>query len=480
MSRSLADLPGPRSLPGLGNASQIRASTLHLTAERWCREHGPLFRFAIGPRDFVGVGDPELIAAVLRDRPDGFRRTSEIERESQAIGIDGVFSAEGDAWRRQRRLAVTALNSNHLHRYYDVVERATRRLDARLGRLADAGEPVRIQSLLTSYSVDVTSALAFGRDLNTLERGTVELQEHIEAVFAALARRIISPIPSGRWVRGPRVRREDASMAFVRAAVEGFIAEARTRVRERPELLREPENFLEGMLAAQAGDGRCSEGELVGNTMTMLLAGEDTTAHSLAWTCWVLGRRPDVQDRLAVEALGLLGDQRHPPTFELADRFAYGDAVLRETLRVKPVASFLIVQAIGDRTVGDLRVSDGTRLMLLTRHAAVQEESFSDGACFAPERWLDSGGEARRAKAWMPFGSGPRFCPGRNLALLESKAALAVLARNYEIALDPTAPPVRERMAFTTIPVGLRIVLRRRAANAPCSPAPLHSAVGRP
>lgn len=461
MARTISDLPGPRGLPGLGNVGQFRPETLHLTAERWCREYGSPYRLAIGPRQFVVVGEPDLISSVLRDRPEGFSRLPEIEREAKVIGINGVFSAEGEDWKRMRRLAVTALNSNHLNRYYDVIETATRRLDTRLQEVADKGEPIKIQGLLTSFSVDVTSALAFGEDLNTLERGTVELQGDIEEVFAALARRILSPVPSGGRVKLPIEKREEAAMERVRVEVERFIAKARERVQQRPELLEEPENFLEGMLAQQAEDGRYSEEELLGNTMTMLLAGEDTTAHSLAWTCWILGRRPDVQERLAEEARTVLADDRHPKSFDTAGGFEYGEAVLRESMRVKPVASFLGMQALRDRDLGDLHLPKGTRLLLLTRHAAVQEESFPNATCFVPERWL--GADANTAKAWMPFGSGPRFCPGRNLAMLEAKAALAMIAANYEIELDESGGPVREKMAFTTIPVGLRLRLKHRA-----------------
>lgn len=72
-ARCIADLPGPTRLPGLGNALSLRADRMHLTLERWCEQHGPLFRFDIGRRPVVCVADPAAINAILRDRPDGFR-----------------------------------------------------------------------------------------------------------------------------------------------------------------------------------------------------------------------------------------------------------------------------------------------------------------------------------------------------------------------------------------------------------------------
>src|ERR1700739_745878 len=78
----------------------------------------------------------------------------------------------------------------------------------------------------------------------------------------------------------------------------------------------------------------------------------------------------------------------------------------------------------------------------------------------------------RPDKGWFsPFGAGPRFCPGRNLAFLESKAAMAMIARNFHIELDESAGPVREVFQFTMAPAGLRVRLRERAPGGPAVPA---------
>jgi len=83
------------------------------------------------------------------------------------------------------------------------------------------------------------------------------------------------------------------------------------------------------------------------------------------------------------------------------------------------------------------------------------------GPEFRPERWL-SEDEAPGQKSFLAFGAGPRFCPGRNLAFLEAKSAMATIARGFELELDPGAGEVRERLAFMVIPEGLRIKLRPR------------------
>jgi cytochrome P450 len=92
----------------------------------------------------------------------------------------------------------------------------------------------------------------------------------------------------------------------------------------RPELREAPENFLEGMLAAQQADGTFTDEEIIGNTLTLLLAGEDTTAHTMAWTLWFLSTRAEIQARWGEEAREVLGEQPYPAGYEVVEHFDYG------------------------------------------------------------------------------------------------------------------------------------------------------------
>jgi cytochrome P450 len=461
--RTIEDLPGPRRLPLLGNVHQIRAGAMHQIAERWSERYGPIYRLDLGRRRIVVISDPDVINTVLRERPDGFRRWSEIEAITEEMwGTPGVFAAEGEEWRRARRLAVTALNSNHLQRYFGIVETCTRRLLGRLEGAAREGRSIEIGGALSSFTVDVTSALAFGRDLNTLEHGDGELQEHLHRVFHTTNRRLLAPFPYWRWVKLPADRELDRSMAVLRPAVVGFMDETRERIAARPELRESPENFLEGMVAAQEKEGTFDDEEILANVLTLLLAGEDTTSHTMAWTIWSLATMPAVQARWAEEAREVLGEERFPSVYETVERLQYGEAVLRESMRLKSVAPIGSVEPLADTEVAGIPMPAGTKMLLLTRQAGLRDVERAPE--FRPERWLeDDEMEAPDQRAFLTFGAGPRFCPGRNLAFLEAKTALAMIARNFEISLDPTAEPVTELLGFTMSPKGLRVRLRDRA-----------------
>ncbi len=365
-----------------------------------------------------------------------------------------------------RRLAVTALNSNHLQRYFEIVSTCTGRLYRRLEAAAREGGGVEIGRHLSSFTVDVTSALAFGHDLNTLERGDGGLQEHLHRVFHMTNRRIFAPIPYWRYLKLPADRALDRSMEEIHAAVTGFMEETRARIAARPELRESPENFLEGMIAAQENEETFSDDEIIANVFTLLLAGEDTTSHSMAWTIWSMATRPEVQALWAEEASAVLGAHPYPTEHETVEGFRYGEGVVRETMRLKPVVPISGLEPLGDTEVAGVRVPAGTRLLLLHRQAGL--DNVERPAEFRPERWLEEEDELAvpSQKTFLNFGAGPRFCPGRNLAFLEAKTALGMIARNFEIELDPAAPPVTELFGFTMSPKGLRVRLRERVPAA--------------
>jgi cytochrome P450 len=222
------------------------------------------------------------------------------------------------------------------------------------------------------------------------------------------------------------------------------------------------------MLAAQESDNAFSDAEIIGNTFTLLLAGEDTTAHTMAWTIWLLASRPEVQARCAEEADEVLEEQLFPDAFETVGRLHYGEVVLRESMRLRPVAPIIGVEPLADTTIAGTHIPAGTRVMLLTRYAGMRDGGYERASDFDPDRWLDDGEQERSthdSKAFLAFGAGPRFCPGRNLAFLESKSAMAMIARNFQIELDQSNGQVREQLSFTMIPRGLRVRLRERVAD---------------
>jgi cytochrome P450 len=465
--RRIADLPGPSGLPLLGNLLQVDRNRIHRDVERWAREHGPLFRFAFGRRHILGVADHELLNTLLRDRPDGFRRTRQMELISREMGLTpGLFGSNGDAWRHQRRMVMAGLDPNHVREYFPSLLKVTQRLHGRWQQAARAGTAIELQPDLMRFTVDAIAGLAFGADINTLESDADIIQRHLDKIFPALFKRMLSLVPVWRWRRSKADRELEQSVAAVNVAISGFIAQARARLAADAQRRSAPPNLLESMIvAADSTDSGVTDVQVAGNVMTMLLAGEDTTANTLAWMIYLLHRHPEALQRARAEVLAVAGSVEHFDPQRMAG-LDYLEACAHETMRLKPVAPFQAVEALRDTTIADVQVPRGTIVWCVMRADSISDAHFPDAAAFKPERWLGDGAAASplssAKRVSMPFGAGPRVCPGRYLALLEIKMAMAMLLAHFEI--DTVATPgggePAEHMSFTMSPLGLSMRLR--------------------
>jgi len=461
-TRSLSDLPGPRRLPLIGNLHQMDTARIHQTIERWSARYGPYFRFHVGRRELLAVSEPAAIGIILRDRPTGYRRTQLLEAVFQELGIAGVFAANGDAWRAQRRMVMAAFDTRHVKSYFPFLTRVTERFYRRLSAHARRGIEFDLQADLMRFTVDVVAGLAFGVDINTIESDGETIQTHLNHVFPMLNRRLAAPFAYWRWLRLPADRALDRHLQIVHREVSQLIGQARERLACNPDLRQAPSNLIEAMLVESASPGaELSDEDVAGNVLTMLLAGEDTTANTLAWLIHLANRDPAVLERLSAEADGVLGESYFAERLETVSALKFTAGCAHETMRLKPVAPILLLQASGPKIVGDVAIPGGTVVAALMRRGSMDERYFDRPQVFEPERWLATTGNERIS---MPFGAGPRICPGRNLALLEINLVTSMIFRNFAIKAirTPDGGPVEEWLSFTMAPSPLLITLAPR------------------
>jgi cytochrome P450 len=281
-------------------------------------------------------------------------------------------------------------------------------------------------------------------------------------------------------VKLPSDQALDRSLAVIHATIQTFIDEARQRMAAHPQLQAHPTNLLEAMLAyaAVGEEGSApvglSDEEIIGNVFTMLVAGEDTTASTLSWILYQLATHPEVQQKVQAEVDGQMGTTGLLD-WQAIDHLPYLDAVINETLRLRPVAPFYGLQANEAVELAGLQIPQGTLIYLLSRPGSLLAENFADPQSFRPERWLatvggcpfhsgqgpseqvqnDQSPAAHNRQVHIPFGHGPRLCPGRNLALVEIKAALAMICHQFAVTFVGDPAQVREIFAFTMLPAGL-------------------------
>jgi cytochrome P450 len=465
--RRIADLPGPRGRPLLGNVRDINVRPMHQVLEGWGREFGAMYRFRIMRKEFVVTADRDVIAALLRDRPDAIRRSSRTAEMLNEVGTRGLFTAEGEDWRRQRKLVMRALTPEVIHNFFPTLVMLTERLRARWDAAIAAGKPVDVLRDLKAYTLDVTIGLAMGQDINTLELEEHPLQRDIEFLFKLVAKRLTSPF--AYWRVGLFRRADDheatAAASRIQHAIFGFIAEARKNIERNPALRQKPSNMLEALIIARdEPDSGLTDEAVVGNAITMVFAGEDTTSNTAAWLIDFLSMHPEAAARMAEEAGQVLGADAVLSDYRLLDRLHYIDAATREAMRLKPVAPIMAAEPNQDTVVGDVAMPAGTVIFLLLRHASERGCELAQPERFLPERWLEeaAGSGDDPSRKLFPFGAGPRFCPGRYLAMAEIKMAMSMLAKNFALVREPGAPQAEERFTFTMTPSSLPVRLTKK------------------
>ncbi len=482
--RQWADLPGPRAWPLVGNAFQVRPHRLHRDLETWAQDYGPVYRLQIGPLRVLVLGDHEQAQAVLKARPELYSRPNHLRNIARDMGLPlGVFIAEGAEWQAQRRMVMASFAPQHVRAFLPALQRVAHRLRRRWQQAAEQQQAIDLHEDLMRFTVDVIAGLAFGAEVQTIDGGEDVIQRHLNAIFPALYRRLVAAVPYWRWVQLPQDRQLARSLVCVRTAIDDFIVEARLRLKLDPQRRQQPPNLLEAMIMAaeatpEANQPALTDEDIAANVMTMLLAGEDTTAHTLAWLLHLLSQHPDKLARAQQEVEAALAQHGLGTSAQL-DALPYLDACINETMRLKPVAPYLVSEATRDTVIGQVQVPAGMQVWCLMRRDCLANAHFPDATVFRPERWLSDGSEGAEAPAAakrvsMPFGAGPRICPGRYLALMEMKVFLTMLLSSFEVSSVGRADgqPVDEVMGFVMMPEPMQMQLRPRAAQVHAKPQP--------
>jgi cytochrome P450 len=252
--------------------------------------------------------------------------------------------------------------------------------------------------------------------------------------------------------------------------VAGFIADARRQLADDPALREKPRNLIQALIAAKdRGESGITDEDVSGNVLTMLLAGEDTTANTLAWMIWLLFTHPGALARARDEVDRLLLTGAIVGSVEQLSALDELEACAHEAMRLRPVAPINILEAGEDVVVANVQVPQGAFVVCLMRPASLAASNFAQPDSYDPQRWRSAEDGAVKAmsaakRVSMPFGAGPRICPGRYLALAEIKMVAAMLLSSFEIE-EVSAPGEggpQERLTLTMAPVGLRMKLRPR------------------
>ena len=441
-------LPPGSSLPTLVQTGMLFRDAVGFL-ERCRRRYGPIFRVKlVGFPRYVYVTDPGLAREVYAaDRTVG--RAGDARRDFLAplVGEHSLLCTEDEQWLRHRKLLGPVFHRKHVDGYAgEIASIAAREVES-----WPLGKPFELRPRTQAITLEVILRLVFGvTDRERLERFRTVLPRLLESTAGPL----LWIAPPALWQREENVRRLRRfpnplkSFFEARDEVDRLIYEEIAL--RRAELDESRGDVLSLLLHARDEEGRgMTDVELRDELVTLLEAGHETTATGLAWAFERLVRHPDALSRLTEEVDGG-GDE-------------YLDAVVRETLRSRPVVLDTPRLLSGPLELGGYVIPEGWYVAPAIPTVQLDPSTHPEPEKFRPERYL--GDDAPR-EGWIPFGGGKRHCVGSHLALLEMKVVIAEVVRR--LALEPVAPePEGQRMHHVTLVPSerARVVARARESH---------------
>jgi cytochrome P450 len=433
--------PGP-SHPAFWQTYRFITDPLAYSREMTARYGKTLRARALNGTGII-TSDPEMIKLVFAADPDTFETVPVI---GELLGPMSVVATSGPTHRRQRKLLNPRFHGAQMRQLLHAMQRVT---SERFEALADArttGATVVMIDLAQDLTLDVILEAVFGATPG-LDRAAV--RRTLKGVTTALAPSFFSaPLLRKRW--NPAWRR-------FRAARAAFDSMVRARVTERRAAASTGSDLLGALLDARYEDGAEMDiAEVQDQLFTILFAGHETTAVTLAWAAYWLIREPSVLERLRAELATAA-----PSDLEGTQKLPYLDAVCREALRIEPALSDIARVCRKPLALGPFTVPAGELVFVNSSMVMRDETLYPEPLRFRPERFLE---RTYGPSEFIPFGGGQRRCLGAAFAEAELRVAVATLAREWELSLADAMPEKAIRRNITMGPkrgVRVRVVARR-------------------
>ncbi|HEX3954960.1 MAG TPA: cytochrome P450 [Stellaceae bacterium] len=378
-------------------------------------------------RSFAGrtqiiLNDPAAIRHVLIENAENYRRTASVSRLLRPVIGDGLFLADGEAWRGQRRAAAPAFAPRVVPTIAAHVARSADRL---IGELWGSGAvAIELFPRLQLLALEIAAAALFSLDIGDAGPGLrAEMQGYADGIGRPTMLDFLLPRgwPTPRsWARWRFRRRWMVRIRQVLAA---------RNVAPRPQVPRD----LFDMMAA----GGTSDEQLMQQSATMLAAGHETTAVALFWSLYLAASVPAAQERIAAEAAAL--DLSPAGAAAALPQLAYTRAVVDEALRLYPPAFSLVRQARASDAAAGIAIPSRAAVLIVPWVLHRHRRLWRDPDRFEPGRFLPDADPPERF-SYLPFGAGPRACIGAQFALTETVLVLARLLQVFRIELADDRP----------------------------------------
>ncbi|MFV8320665.1 cytochrome P450 [Mycobacterium sp. 23] len=403
------------------------------------RAGGAVTRNVLGPKwltpPLVFIASPQGVHDVLARTDEAAERgTAPHMVEMRGLMGDNILSLTHRDWLPRRRTLQPLFTKQTVARFAGHMSDAAR-------SVADGwadGTTIDLDAATRAITLRALGHSVFGLDL---EEQSDVIGAPLRTAFSWVADRAFRPVRAPRWLPTPARRRARGAATVLHGLAAEILRECRIDPDRDAPLVR-------ALMDAKdpATGQRLSDDEICHDLVVFMLAGHDTTATTLAYALWQLGRHRDLQERVVSEVHALGGG---PITIAAVPRLGYTVQVLDEALRLCPAAPAFGRMIDSDIVVDGHRVEAGS-FALLSAYALHRDPAlWDDPQTFDPDRFSPERSRGRDRWQYIPFGGGPRKCIGDHFAMLEATLALATIVSSAEIRSLSTDFPLA--VPFTAV-----------------------------
>src|SRR5215472_10126618 len=446
--------PGPYGGLKGWSLGALRESPIEMFG-KLARDYGDIVGIRVANFRNIFVNHPDLIEEVLVTHSRKYFK-GRVLRANRFVFGEGLLTSEGDFWLRQRRLAQPAFHRARISSYASTMVEYTQRL---LETWHD-GEECDAHKRMMQLTLQIVAKTLFDADVARDAQDVGKSLELLLELGANFRRTLFVP----HWLPTPTNLRIKREIAYIESILYRIIGERRASGRDTGDL-------LSMLLHAQDEDGsRMTDRQLRDETLTLFLAGHETTACTLSWTWWLLAQNPRVEAKLHTELDSVLAGGA--PSLDDLPKLPYAANVITESLRLYPPAWGLARIAVEDHEIAGYPVRKGMGVAMAQWVIHRDPRWYIAPEEFRPERWEGDFLKTIPRFAYFPFGGGPRQCIGYAFAQMESALILATIAQKFRLKLVPGHPVVPLASITLRPRHGVRVILEsRRPTIAQISPA---------
>jgi cytochrome P450 len=376
-----------------------------------------------GKRPIVIINNPAVIKAVLVENASLFPKSDVMIEALQPLIGDGILISNDELWDRQRSMLEPAFAHIRVKAMFPYMLGSLLRS---FERLASCANEFFLEEEISALALDIICRSILSRSLS--DSATQEIFQ----AFSAYQRLLPQAGPLALFGYS-KPRNDDAELRAASQTLRRFITDlVEARLSSQDE--SEPRRDLLGSIidARYAKDGSGFETrEIVDQVLVFLLAGHETSASALTWALFILSQQPDLQASVRREANAVAPGRRM--TYDDIGALELTRTVFLETLRLYPPAAFLTRIASQSMRFGEHMIEAGSLVVISPWLVHRHRSQWAAPDYFIPDRFSQHRGREIQSGSFIPFGLGPRVCPGRTLTMIEAPYLIAEIVRHFDL-----------------------------------------------